>query len=254
VASELNRDELAARCLVALAGVEDDGPPELARIAVEYADALLARLASRPASTGSADGDARDKAGGGSLDKPTKAPLDTYNLDAVKAAFPVGCKVRVIKAVDGQCGEAHPVGAVRTVAGYDSYSGVRRLLVQDNKGWVLYCEKVERVNDQPAPVAPVSEAEPLASQVNRLADFIMANIPGEPSRSEGAVDTAIRLLAAPVAPAIDREGHLALLAAVDWVLNDAAFKAPEQMGQVAERWVARLSRAMDTIKRSRGAR
>jgi len=53
VASELNRDELAARCLVALAGVEDDGPPELARIAVEYADALIARLASRPAATGS---------------------------------------------------------------------------------------------------------------------------------------------------------------------------------------------------------
>lgn len=31
-------------------------------------------------------------------------------------------------------------------------------------------------------------------QIHRLAQFIMDNIPGEPSRSEGAVDTAIRLL------------------------------------------------------------
>ena len=36
--------------------------------------------------------------------------------------------------------------------------------------------------------------ETLESQVKRLADVIMAEIPGEPSRSEGAVDTAIRLL------------------------------------------------------------
>lgn len=31
-------------------------------------------------------------------------------------------------------------------------------------------------------------------QVERLADFIMAEVPGEPSQSQGAVDTAIRLL------------------------------------------------------------
>ncbi len=36
--------------------------------------------------------------------------------------------------------------------------------------------------------------ETLESQIKRLADFIMHNVPGEPSRSEGAVDTAIRLL------------------------------------------------------------
>lgn len=38
------------------------------------------------------------------------------------------------------------------------------------------------------------EAEDLRSQITKLADFIVAEIPGEPSRSEGAVDTAIRLL------------------------------------------------------------
>jgi hypothetical protein len=31
-------------------------------------------------------------------------------------------------------------------------------------------------------------------QIKKLTDFIMHNIPGEPSESEGAVDTAIRLL------------------------------------------------------------
>lgn len=38
------------------------------------------------------------------------------------------------------------------------------------------------------------KAETLKSQVDRLAKFIVAEIPGEPSQSEGAVDTAIRLL------------------------------------------------------------
>lgn len=32
------------------------------------------------------------------------------------------------------------------------------------------------------------------SQIELLADYIMLNIPGEPSQSEGAGDTAIRLL------------------------------------------------------------
>ena len=34
----------------------------------------------------------------------------------------------------------------------------------------------------------------------RLARFIMENIPGEPSKSEGAVDCAIRLLSRPTPP------------------------------------------------------
>lgn len=37
--------------------------------------------------------------------------------------------------------------------------------------------------------------ENLEAQVDRLAKFIMFNIPGEPSQSESACDTAIRLLA-----------------------------------------------------------
>ena len=38
--------------------------------------------------------------------------------------------------------------------------------------------------------------ESLESQIDRLAKFIMNNVPGEPSQSQGAVDTAIRLLSA----------------------------------------------------------
>lgn len=36
--------------------------------------------------------------------------------------------------------------------------------------------------------------ESLHSQIDRLASFIMADVPGEPSQSEGAVDTAIRIM------------------------------------------------------------
>lgn len=36
--------------------------------------------------------------------------------------------------------------------------------------------------------------EDLSAQIKRLADFIMAEIPGEPSEDQGAVDTAIRIL------------------------------------------------------------
>lgn len=39
------------------------------------------------------------------------------------------------------------------------------------------------------------KAEPLTDQVERLAEFIQECIPGEPSQSQGAIDTAIRLLA-----------------------------------------------------------
>jgi hypothetical protein len=36
--------------------------------------------------------------------------------------------------------------------------------------------------------------ESLESQVERLARFILDNVPGEPSEDQGAIDTAIRLL------------------------------------------------------------
>jgi chromosome segregation ATPase len=38
------------------------------------------------------------------------------------------------------------------------------------------------------------EVASLREQVQRLADFIMMQVPGEPSKSQGAVDTAIRVI------------------------------------------------------------
>jgi hypothetical protein len=46
---------------------------------------------------------------------------------------------------------------------------------------------------------PAPEGETHEQQIDRLATFIMRHVPGEPSQSEGAVDTAIRLLSATVA-------------------------------------------------------
>lgn len=40
-----------------------------------------------------------------------------------------------------------------------------------------------------------AENATLKAQVNQLATFIMENIEGEPSQSEGAIDTAIRIMA-----------------------------------------------------------
>jgi len=44
--------------------------------------------------------------------------------------------------------------------------------------------------------------EKLRSQVKRLANFIMARVPGEPSKSQGAIDTAIRIIEAGLAPEV----------------------------------------------------
>jgi hypothetical protein len=48
------------------------------------------------------------------------------------------------------------------------------------------------VIDNPSALGDSGESAEV--QIDRLAKFIMNEIPGEPSQSEGAVDTAIRLL------------------------------------------------------------
>lgn len=45
-------------------------------------------------------------------------------------------------------------------------------------------------------VAEHNDLVDLRAQIKRLADFIVAEMPGEPSQDGGAVDCAIRLLAA----------------------------------------------------------
>lgn len=39
-----------------------------------------------------------------------------------------------------------------------------------------------------------------------------------------------------------------LVSAAEWVLTDAAYKAPEQVGLVAGRWVDRLRTALEKVK------
>lgn len=72
----------------------------------------------------------------------------------------------------------------------------------------------------PAP-APDAEVEKLRTQIERLASFIMAEVPGEPSESEDACDTAIRIMrtalrAAPASPdderAIDEAAEQVIIA------------------------------------------
>ena len=52
-----------------------------------------------------------------------------------------------------------------------------------------------------------AEVKRLDEQIGRLAQFIMDEVPGEPSRSEGAVDCAIRWMRARLAePESEKEG------------------------------------------------
>ena len=50
--------------------------------------------------------------------------------------------------------------------------------------WAVCVADGERLRDD----------ETLGSQIDRLADFIMRDVPGEPAENEGAIDTAIRIM------------------------------------------------------------
>lgn len=59
------------------------------------------------------------------------------------------------------------------------------------------CDEVETVERNPKSWAAWKRrADDLDAQIERLAQFIMAEVPGEPSENEGAVDTAIRWMRA----------------------------------------------------------
>ena len=60
-------------------------------------------------------------------------------------------------------------------------------------GYLLGHQWTDQLNNAKACVGG-KETESPEEQLARLADYIMTEIPGEPSQSEGAVDTAIRLL------------------------------------------------------------
>lgn len=50
------------------------------------------------------------------------------------------------------------------------------------------------VSAVPAPAESPTRDNPADSQIKKLAEFIMEKVPGEPSQSAGAVDTAIRII------------------------------------------------------------
>ncbi len=52
----------------------------------------------------------------------------------------------------------------------------------------------EERDEARAEVKRLQDDETLGSQIDRLADFIMREVPGEPSENEGAIDTAIRVM------------------------------------------------------------
>jgi hypothetical protein len=76
--------------------------------------------------------------------------------------------------------------------------------------------------------------ETAEQQINRLADFIMLHVPGEPSQNEGAVDTAIRLLAAAPASLAVREAAERMLAAWRYDSSPEAGQGTEKFSAMCE--------------------
>lgn len=78
----------------------------------------------------------------------------------------------------------------------------------------------QRREEATAAIAAMSERE----QINKLAEFIMHKVPGEPSKDEGAVDCAIRI----IARLREREGALreALKTIEDYVVQAIEAEPP----------------------------
>lgn len=57
------------------------------------------------------------------------------------------------------------------------------------------CYVKQRLVEEDLVAKYVDENERLKAQIDRLAKFIMDDVPGEPSQSQGAVDAAIRIIA-----------------------------------------------------------
>jgi hypothetical protein len=61
---------------------------------------------------------------------------------------------------------------------------------QGKDEWHFFPEELKLIKEGEKEVINLE----LHDQIDKLANFIMENIPGEPSRNEGAIDTVIRLL------------------------------------------------------------
>ena len=212
----LDRDELAARNMVAAIRTLDAEvrvPPTLADFAVECADALIARL--RPA---------------------TVAP--------VADAAPRPEWVRITSLPLGDDGRyPFAVGQVFKVAEWED--SAPRVIGPRREGITLSASGASIDPRHPGFATWEPCAAPATAPDHPTAASFAARR-GQGAAGDQRVAAGLDAPAKP-APAVDREAFTTLLDAVKWVLNDAAFKAPEQMGEVAERWVSRLERAIDSL-------
>lgn len=90
-------------------------------------------------------------------------------------------------------GATLPAGAIAFI---QSWASETCGLDEHDAGVAWACKELKRMLE--------SEGATLGEQIDRLAKFIMDEIPGEPSQSEGAVDTAIRLLRERATPTAQR--------------------------------------------------
>lgn len=110
-------------------------------------------------------------------------------------------------------------------------------------GWQYYLQR--------ALEALAAPSEPSEQQIKRLADFIMENIPGEPSRSEGAVDTAIRLLRAVRSEVLARtRAHVFMSQAMTRYADNPTSDNRGELLAAVHRWGDTLARASAPAARS----
>lgn len=74
------------------------------------------------------------------------------------------------------------------------------------------------------------------TQIDLLADYIMAEIPGEPSASEGAGDTAIRIITQLKADLAKYGGHTAECGLSQWYKPIDKPKCDCGFAEAQERW------------------
>lgn len=96
-------------------------------------------------------------------------------------------------------------------------------------GWVLTARTNDLTVGKEVSIR-MEENESLESQIGRLANFILAEVPEEPSRSEGAVDTAIRIIRR-----LQRE-------------SDSAYRAMERTGRTLDKVEASIDQALQVAR------
>jgi len=147
-----------------------------------------------------------------------KVFADRYTPDEPMLYGKMGAAQEMIRRLDAREAEyvrrrgSAPVGAPRGELIRRLKLRVDRLAaiaeVQPDSYFRAECDRIQdsldalRAGSAPPANKEIRMIETAEEQIERLADFIMQEIPGEPSQSEGAVDTAIRLLRAapPTAP------------------------------------------------------